>query len=149
MEIVRLFPWPARSPIQNVWSMPTERLDRHHTPVTTVDELWYRGEVAGSSVPVHVIQSLFDSMTRSISDVITARGFVPSQPHSGLLQPKRVFHVHVLSNGFILENFTKQKRKLGLAGKSTGPVRAYPVRTYGPGEALISPSAGPEEDTKI
>ncbi|GFY60440.1 hypothetical protein TNIN_260861 [Trichonephila inaurata madagascariensis] len=30
-------------------------------------------------------------------------GFVPSQPHSGLLQPKVVLHVPVLSCGYILE----------------------------------------------
>ncbi|GFW17660.1 hypothetical protein TNCV_2652171 [Trichonephila clavipes] len=42
-ENVRLLPWPARSPdlspIENVWLMVTERLARHHMPVTTVDEL--------------------------------------------------------------------------------------------------------------
>ncbi|GFW82339.1 hypothetical protein TNCV_3818201 [Trichonephila clavipes] len=29
-------------------------------------------------------------------------------------------------------------------GNSIGPMRAYPLGTYGPGEALLSPSAGPE-----
>ncbi|GFU18415.1 hypothetical protein TNCV_1980951 [Trichonephila clavipes] len=43
-------------------------------PVTTVDELWYRVEAAWSSVSVHSIQSLFDSMPRRINAVITARG---------------------------------------------------------------------------
>ncbi|GFT29134.1 HTH_Tnp_Tc3_2 domain-containing protein [Trichonephila clavipes] len=56
--------------------MVAERLARHHTPVTTIDELWYRVEAAWSSVPVHAIQSLFDSMPRHISYVITARGSV-------------------------------------------------------------------------
>ncbi|GFW72335.1 hypothetical protein TNCV_703721 [Trichonephila clavipes] len=50
------------------------RLARHHTPVTTVDELWHRVEAALASVPVHAIQSLFDSMPRRIIVVITARG---------------------------------------------------------------------------
>ncbi|GFU38571.1 uncharacterized protein TNCV_4391181 [Trichonephila clavipes] len=54
---VRLLPWPASSPdlspIENVWSTVAERLARHHMPVTTVDELWYRVEAAWSSVPVH------------------------------------------------------------------------------------------------
>ncbi|GFT93309.1 uncharacterized protein TNCV_904611 [Trichonephila clavipes] len=49
-ENVRLFPLPARSPdfspIENVWSMVAERLARHHTAVTTVDELWHLVEVA-------------------------------------------------------------------------------------------------------
>ncbi|GFT17552.1 hypothetical protein TNCV_4807891 [Trichonephila clavipes] len=46
-ENVRLLPWLARSPdlspIENVWSMVVERLVRHHTPVTTIDDLWHRG----------------------------------------------------------------------------------------------------------
>ncbi|GFX63509.1 transposable element Tcb1 transposase [Trichonephila clavipes] len=58
-ENVRLLPWPARSPdlssIKNIWCIVAERLDRHHTPVTTVDELWYRLEAAWSLVPVLVI----------------------------------------------------------------------------------------------
>ncbi|GFU30227.1 hypothetical protein TNCV_4447191 [Trichonephila clavipes] len=47
----------------------------HHTPVTTVGELQYRVEAVWSSVPVHAIQSLFDSMPRRYSPVITTRGF--------------------------------------------------------------------------
>ncbi|GFU82867.1 uncharacterized protein TNCV_266641 [Trichonephila clavipes] len=43
-------------------------------PVPTVDELWYHVKAAWSSVPVHAIQSLLDSMPRRISSVITARG---------------------------------------------------------------------------
>ncbi|GIY67363.1 hypothetical protein CDAR_255061 [Caerostris darwini] len=74
----RQLPSPARapnlSPIENVWSMVAERLARHHTPVTTVDELWHRVEAARASVSVHAIQSLFVSMSRRISAVITARG---------------------------------------------------------------------------
>ncbi|GFU38599.1 transposable element Tcb1 transposase [Trichonephila clavipes] len=50
---VRLLPWPASSPdllpIENVWSTVAERLVRHHMPVTTVDELWYRVEAAWSA----------------------------------------------------------------------------------------------------
>ncbi|GFV14634.1 hypothetical protein TNCV_2586071 [Trichonephila clavipes] len=53
--------------------MVVEQLARHHKPVTTVDELWYRVEVAWCSVPVHAIQSRFDSMPRRIRAVITAR----------------------------------------------------------------------------
>ncbi|GFW43553.1 hypothetical protein TNCV_4769051 [Trichonephila clavipes] len=50
------------------------RLARHYTPVTTVDELWNRSDAAGRSVPVHAIQSLFDSMLKHINAVISARG---------------------------------------------------------------------------
>ncbi|GFX57653.1 transposable element Tcb1 transposase [Trichonephila clavipes] len=52
--------------------MVAERLAYHHTPATTVDELWYRVEAAWSSVPEHAIQSLFDSMPMRISAVITS-----------------------------------------------------------------------------
>lgn len=54
--------------------MVAEQLARHPTPVTTVDELWLRAEAAWASVPVHAIQSLYDSMPRRIRAVITARG---------------------------------------------------------------------------
>ncbi|GFY21048.1 hypothetical protein TNCV_3990921 [Trichonephila clavipes] len=54
--------------------MVAERLGRYQTPVTTVDELRFRVEAASSSVPVHDIQSVLDSMIRRISAVITARG---------------------------------------------------------------------------
>ncbi|GFV22810.1 hypothetical protein TNCV_2090081 [Trichonephila clavipes] len=50
------------------------RLARHHTPVTTVDELWHRVEAAWTSVSIHAIQSLFGSIPRRISAAITARG---------------------------------------------------------------------------
>ncbi|GFT25822.1 transposable element Tcb1 transposase [Trichonephila clavipes] len=68
MENFRLLSWPAcspdDSPLENVCSMVAEPLARYHTPVTTVDERWYRVEAAWSCVPVHAIQSLFDSMAR-------------------------------------------------------------------------------------
>ncbi|GFT95735.1 transposable element Tcb1 transposase [Trichonephila clavipes] len=65
-ENFQLLSWPARSPdlspIENVWSLVVERLACHHTPVITVDELRYRVEAAWSSLSVHAIQCLFDSM---------------------------------------------------------------------------------------
>ncbi|GFY18875.1 hypothetical protein TNCV_3875631 [Trichonephila clavipes] len=54
--------------------MVAKPLVRHHTPVTTVDELWYFVEASQSSVPVHAIQSLFDSMPKRIKAVISVRG---------------------------------------------------------------------------
>ncbi|GFT29435.1 hypothetical protein TNCV_535611 [Trichonephila clavipes] len=50
-----------------VCSLVAELLAHHHMLVTTVDELWYRVEAAWASVPVPVIQSLFDSMPRRIN----------------------------------------------------------------------------------
>ncbi|GFU26107.1 hypothetical protein TNCV_5105601 [Trichonephila clavipes] len=62
------------SPTENVWSRVAERLACHYTPVTMVDELWQRLKAAWSSVPLHAIQSLFDSMSKHISALIIARG---------------------------------------------------------------------------
>ncbi|GFU99005.1 hypothetical protein TNCV_3382491 [Trichonephila clavipes] len=50
------------------------RLARYHTDVTTVDELLYSVEATWLYVSVHAIQSLFDSIPRRITAVITARG---------------------------------------------------------------------------
>ncbi|GFV12747.1 transposable element Tcb1 transposase [Trichonephila clavipes] len=70
-ENVWLLHWPARFPdllpIENVWSMVAE------WPVPTVNEVWHRVEAAWASVSIHAIQSLFNSMPRSISAVITAK----------------------------------------------------------------------------
>ncbi|GFX08616.1 uncharacterized protein TNCV_4171151 [Trichonephila clavipes] len=46
------------SPIESVWSTAADKLARHHTPVTAVDELWHLVEAAWTFVPVHLIQSL-------------------------------------------------------------------------------------------
>ncbi|GFX20069.1 transposable element Tcb1 transposase [Trichonephila clavipes] len=77
MGNIPLLPWPERSldlsPIENAWSMVVKQMTHHHTPVTTVDELWHRVEAAWSSVPVRAIQTLFDAMPRRISAVIIAR----------------------------------------------------------------------------
>ncbi|GFU73112.1 DUF4817 domain-containing protein [Trichonephila clavipes] len=62
------------SPIEKVRFTVAERLVRHQTPVIMVDELWHRVETVWASVPVHAIQSLFDSMSKRISAVIIARG---------------------------------------------------------------------------
>ncbi|GFU75089.1 hypothetical protein TNCV_4853801 [Trichonephila clavipes] len=44
-ENVQLLPWPVRSPdlssIENIWSIVAQRPTRHHTPVTTFDEMWH------------------------------------------------------------------------------------------------------------
>ncbi|GFW35860.1 hypothetical protein TNCV_1926911 [Trichonephila clavipes] len=69
--------------------MVAERLACHHTSVTTVDELWYCVEAAWSSVPVHSVQSLFDSMHRRISAVITA---IEGENPGGCQGPPTLFH---------------------------------------------------------
>ncbi|GFV90297.1 uncharacterized protein TNCV_4380121 [Trichonephila clavipes] len=54
--------------------MVAERLARCQMRVTTVDELWHRVEASWAFVHVHAIQSLFDSMPRRISAIISAGG---------------------------------------------------------------------------
>ncbi|GFX42062.1 transposable element Tcb2 transposase [Trichonephila clavipes] len=93
MERVQLLPWPAcspdLSPIEKVWSMVAKQLARHNMPVTMVDEQWNHVEAAQASIPVHAIQSLFDSMPRRISAVITARGDCSGYcVFSGSMHPK-------------------------------------------------------------
>ncbi|GFW89945.1 transposable element Tcb1 transposase [Trichonephila clavipes] len=62
MELFRLFPFPGRlpdlSPIENVWSMVTERLTRHHTPVITGDELWHRVEAVHEHLYLYMPSNL-------------------------------------------------------------------------------------------
>ncbi|GFT22461.1 transposable element Tcb1 transposase [Trichonephila clavipes] len=57
-ENFRLLNWPARSlnllQIEYVWSMVAEQLTRHHTPVTTVDELLYLIEAAWTSLSLYL-----------------------------------------------------------------------------------------------
>ena len=65
---------PDLSPTENVWSMVAERLASHHTPVTTVNELWHLVEAEWAVVPAYGIQSLYNSMPRRITSVIVARG---------------------------------------------------------------------------
>ncbi|GFS57895.1 hypothetical protein TNCV_2909711 [Trichonephila clavipes] len=54
-----MMPWTARSPhlppIESFWSLVEERLARHHTPITAVDELWYRADAAWTYVPAKAI----------------------------------------------------------------------------------------------
>ena len=77
-EGVRLLPWPARSPdlspIENIWSWVAERLGRHRSPATTIDEVWHRLEAAWNDLPVSVIQAQFDSMPNRVRAVLAARG---------------------------------------------------------------------------
>ncbi|GFY07034.1 uncharacterized protein TNCV_4203051 [Trichonephila clavipes] len=94
-ENTHLFPWPARSPnlslMKNVWSKVAVRLALHHTPVTTIDELWHCVEAAWTSVPVHAIKYLFDSRPKRISAVIFVRGGCFGRKMNRIRQ-----HVHLL-----------------------------------------------------
>lgn len=56
-----------------MWSVVAEQLVRNHIPVTTINELFDRIEAASVAVPVHVIQSVLDSMPKSIKTIIAAR----------------------------------------------------------------------------
>ena len=56
--------------------MVAERLAHHHTPVAIVVELWLLFEAVCTVVSAQAIQSLYDSMPRRITTVITTRGSV-------------------------------------------------------------------------
>ncbi|GFW64080.1 transposable element Tcb1 transposase [Trichonephila clavipes] len=75
---VELLSWPARSldlsPIENMWSMASERLTQITTPAATPDQLWQREEAAWSAVPQEHIQSIFESMPRRLAAVISNNG---------------------------------------------------------------------------
>ncbi|GFY13865.1 hypothetical protein TNCV_986371 [Trichonephila clavipes] len=61
------------STIENLRSMFAEQRSRHHTPVTTIDELWHRAEAAWEPVAVRAIHYLCDLTPVNIKGVITAR----------------------------------------------------------------------------
>ncbi|UYV70367.1 hypothetical protein LAZ67_7002704 [Cordylochernes scorpioides] len=75
---IELLPWPARSldlsPIENMWFMVAQRLTQITSPAATPDQLWQRVETAWSAVPQEHIQSLFESMPRRVTAVISNNG---------------------------------------------------------------------------
>ncbi|GFX23565.1 transposable element Tcb1 transposase [Trichonephila clavipes] len=75
---IELLPWPTRSRdlslIENMWSMVAQRLIQITPPAATPDQLWQRVEAAGSAVPQEHIQSLFESMPRRMTAVISNNG---------------------------------------------------------------------------
>ncbi|GFY18553.1 transposable element Tcb1 transposase [Trichonephila clavipes] len=75
---IELFPWTAHSPdflpIENMWSMVAQRLTQIAPSATTPDQLWQRVESAWSAVPQEHIQSIFESMPRRVTAVISNNG---------------------------------------------------------------------------
>ncbi|GFX65699.1 transposable element Tcb1 transposase [Trichonephila clavipes] len=75
---IELLPWTARSwdlsPIENMWSMVSQRLTQITPPAATPDQLWQRVEAAWSAVPQEHIQSFFESMPRRVAVVISSNG---------------------------------------------------------------------------
>ncbi|UYV81499.1 hypothetical protein LAZ67_20001366 [Cordylochernes scorpioides] len=67
--------WPARSPelspIENMWSMVAQRLTQITSPAATPDQLWQSVDAVWYAVPQKHIQSLFESMPRSVATVIS------------------------------------------------------------------------------
>ena len=72
-ENIRLLPWATRSSdlsaLENIWSIIVEQLYRHHTSVTTIEAICHLIEAAWAAIPVHSIQSLYDSISRRITAV--------------------------------------------------------------------------------
>ncbi|GFU43263.1 transposable element Tcb1 transposase [Trichonephila clavipes] len=75
---IELLPWPSYSPdlspIENMWSMVSQRLTQITLPAATPEQLWQRVEAAWSDVPQEHIQSLFESMPRRVAAVISNNG---------------------------------------------------------------------------
>ena len=75
---IEWLPWAVRSPdlspIENMWSMVTQRVTQITSPAATPDQLWQRGEAAWSVVPQEHIQNPFESMPRSVAAVISNNG---------------------------------------------------------------------------
>ncbi|GFT82362.1 transposable element Tcb1 transposase [Trichonephila clavipes] len=73
--MIKLIPWPALSlnlpPIENMWSMVTQRLTQITPPAATPDQLWQRVDAAWSAVPREQIQRVFESMPRRVAVVIS------------------------------------------------------------------------------
>ncbi|GFY04498.1 transposable element Tcb1 transposase [Trichonephila clavipes] len=75
---IELLPWLARSPdlwpIENMWSMVAQRSTQITRLAATPDQLWQRVEAAWTAVPQEHIQSLFESMPRRVTAVISNNG---------------------------------------------------------------------------
>ncbi|GFY07440.1 transposable element Tcb1 transposase [Trichonephila clavipes] len=75
---MELPPWlalsPDLSPIENMCPMVAQRLTQITPPAATPDQLWKRVEAAWSAVPQEHIQSLFESMPRHVTAVISNKG---------------------------------------------------------------------------
>ncbi|GFU43548.1 transposable element Tcb1 transposase [Trichonephila clavipes] len=73
-----LLPWLARSLdlslIENMRFMVAQRLNQISHPAATPDQLWQRVEASWSAVPQGLIQSLFESMPRPVTAVISNNG---------------------------------------------------------------------------
>ncbi|GFV97790.1 transposable element Tcb1 transposase [Trichonephila clavipes] len=76
--MIELLPWLTRSsdllPIENMWSMVAQRLTQITPLAATPDQLWQRMEAAWSAVPQEHIQSVFGSMPRRVTTVISNNG---------------------------------------------------------------------------
>ncbi|GFW16993.1 transposable element Tcb1 transposase [Trichonephila clavipes] len=75
---IEFHPWPTRSPdlspIENMWSMVSQRLTQITPSAASPDQLWQRVEAAWSAVPPKHIQSPLQSMPRRVAAGISNNG---------------------------------------------------------------------------
>ncbi|GFV47446.1 transposable element Tcb1 transposase [Trichonephila clavipes] len=57
-----------------MWSMVAQRFTQITPPAATTDQLWQREEASWSAVPPKHIQSVFESMPRRVTAVISNNG---------------------------------------------------------------------------
>ncbi|GFW70125.1 transposable element Tcb1 transposase [Trichonephila clavipes] len=77
-SVIELLPWPAcspdLSPSEYVWSMLAQRLALHTTPTAIPDQFRQYAKAAWITVSQGYIQSLFDSVSRIVAEVIANNG---------------------------------------------------------------------------
>ncbi|GFX82527.1 histone-lysine N-methyltransferase SETMAR [Trichonephila clavipes] len=94
--------------MENVRPIVTVRLVRHHTLVTTIDDLWHRVGAQWVCVPINAIQSMFESMPRRKRVAINSG---PKNPKD-MLKKRRVSPSQVAprTSRLIIENVDKMTK---------------------------------------
>ena len=77
---VNTLPWPAQSPdiniIENVWKVLKHRVQRRTNEIRNADDLERVVRDIWSCLPLHYIQSLYNSLPRRVCCVLRTRGHI-------------------------------------------------------------------------